>query len=90
MRSLRYLKNREKPLFDTNNTPNLTLTPINHIGVSTISVNSVLRVTGLPNSPIGLTEGDVWRDDNGFLRIVWFCKCFLVELNYGKNTNNRW
>jgi hypothetical protein len=70
MRSLRYLKNREKPLFDTNNTPNLTLTPINHIGVSTISVNSVLRVTGLPNSPIGLTEGDVWRDDNGFLRIV--------------------
>jgi len=73
MRSLKNLKNRGKPLFDTNNTPiplfdtnntpNLTLTPINHI-------NSVLRMIGLPSSPIGLTEGGVWRDENGFLRIV--------------------
>jgi hypothetical protein len=37
-----------------------------------------------------LAEGSVWRDGEGILRIVWFLKCFLIELNYGKNISNRW
>lgn len=54
-----------------NNTdvPNNIFLPNNYLGVGE-NIGSVLRITNLPNTPIGLTEGSVWRDSDGFLRIV--------------------
>jgi hypothetical protein len=80
MRSLRHLISKKKPLVDriinfgNNYIPNLG--NINYLNTNTnnldtnININSNLVFRNLPNSPIGLTEGSVWRDDEGILRIV--------------------
>jgi len=78
MRSLRHLISKKKPLVDriinfgNNYIPNLG--NINYLNTNTnnfdTNINSNLVFRNLPNSPIGLTEGSVWRDDEGILRIV--------------------
>jgi hypothetical protein len=45
----------------------------NHVIGNTVNNNVnqfVLRLNNLPNNPNGLINGDVWVDENGFLRIV--------------------
>jgi len=76
MRSLRHLISKKKPLVDriinfgNNYIPNLG--NINYLNTNNLdtNINSNLVFRNLPNSPIGLTEGSVWRDDEGILRIV--------------------
>ena len=80
MRSLRHLISKKKPLVDriinfgNNYIPNLG--NINYLNTNTnnldtnININSNVVFRNLPNSPIGLAEGSVWRDDEGILRIV--------------------
>ena len=74
---MRSLKNLIKPLVNRNTgiidlqyNVDLTINDFYPIINSIGGTNSVLRMIGLPSSPIGLTEGGVWRDENGFLRIV--------------------
>jgi hypothetical protein len=80
MRSLRHLISKKKPLVDriinfgNNYIPNLG--NINYLNTNTnnldtnININSNVVFRNLPNNPIGLAEGSVWRDDEGILRIV--------------------
>ena len=69
---MRSLKNilREK----NNNRTNLFIdnnTLINTISLeNNININSAFMLLNIPNTPIGLSQGSVWRDGDGFLRIV--------------------
>lgn len=81
MRSLKNLIGRKKPLIDIN-TGNIDLYYNTDLSISdfyhpiTNNINSNLITNGgivfnnLPTSPIGLTNGSVWRDGQGILRIV--------------------
>ena len=42
---------------------------INYDNTTTLIGNGIV-LSNLPTSPIGLTEGSVWRDGEGILRIV--------------------
>lgn len=68
MRSLRFLINKKKPLV-VRDTGFITLANNNNF-TNNISINSSVVFRNLPNSPIGLTEGSVWRDGDGILRVV--------------------
>ena len=79
---MRSLKNLIKPLVNRNTgiidlqyNVDLTINDfypiINTIGgTNSVITNGGIVFSSLPTSPIGLTEGSVWRDENGFLRIV--------------------
>jgi hypothetical protein len=81
MRSLKNLIGRKKPLIDRNtgiidlswDSANLTIGdfyPITNNISNNIITNGGIVFNNLPISPIGLTEGSVWRDGEGILRIV--------------------
>jgi hypothetical protein len=81
MRSLKNLIGRKKPLIDRNtenidlswDSANLTIGdfyPITNNISNSIITNGGIVFNNLPISPIGLTEGSVWRDGEGILRIV--------------------
>ena len=83
MRSLKYLIRNRKPLVDRNTgiidlhyNTDLTINdfhyPITNNINNNIITNGGIVFNNLPISPIGLTEGSVWRDGGGILRIVWF------------------
>jgi hypothetical protein len=83
MRSLKHLMGGKKPLVNRNtgiinfgdnyipNLGNITYlnTNTNNFDTNT-NINSNVVFRNLPNSPIGLAEGSVWRDGEGILRIV--------------------
>lgn len=70
MRSLKYLIKKEKPLVNLD-VGFLTTTDTNINNLLNIRDNvTQLRIVGLPNTPIGLDNGSVWVDENGFVRIV--------------------
>lgn len=71
MRSLKNLKENKKNLVDiTTGNIDLSYNPMDNNITTGIITNSGIVFLNLPNSPIGLTDGSVWRDENGFLRIV--------------------
>jgi len=74
MRSLKNLIGRKKPLIDLSwDSANLTIGdfyPITNNISNNIITNGGIVFNNLPISPIGLTEGSVWRDGEGILRIV--------------------
>lgn len=71
MRSLKNLKENKKNLVNRNTgNINLPYNPMDNNITAGIITNSGIVFRNLPNSPIGLTDGSVWRDENGFLRIV--------------------
>ena len=74
MRSLKNLIGRKKPLIDLSwDSANLTIAdfyPITNNISTNIITNGGIVFNNLPISPIGLTEGSVWRDGEGILRIV--------------------
>jgi len=81
MRSLKNFIGRKKPLIDRNtenidliwDSANLTIGdfyPITNNISNNIITNGGIVFNNLPISPIGLTEGSVWRDGEGILRIV--------------------
>lgn len=81
MRSLKNLIGRKKLLIDRNtenidlswDSANLTIGdfyPITNNINNNIITNGGIVFNNLPISPIGLTEGSVWRDGGGILRIV--------------------
>ena len=42
---------------------------INSSSIIFTILNGVLNISGIPNSSSGLTNGDIWRDISGYLRI---------------------
>jgi hypothetical protein len=77
MRSLKNLIGRKKPsinngrIYNQINYDNINTNIItnNNINTNTITYGGIV-FNNLPISPIGLTEGSVWRDGEGILRIV--------------------
>ena len=87
MRSLKNLINPKKVVVDRN-TGDINLLYPGNLSINDFNIFNTVIITnggivfdGLPISPIGLTEGSVWRDGEGILRIVWFYRHFLVILS---------
>lgn len=77
MRSLKNLINPKKVIVNRNtgeinlryNPIDLTINDFNTFN-NDIITNGGIVFRNLPTSPVGLTDGSVWRDGEGILRIV--------------------